>query len=185
LPIVDVLAEGALEAPADALVNPANRQPTLWWGSHVSEAIYRRAGSQVRRERKAHGTIGLGDAVVTSGGLLPFRYIIHAAVLDVWDLNPLFLLRLRQRTSDGVLARAARNSLILADSLPVTGLVFTPMGSGVGAMPLERCARILLGEVQAFQASRPNTGLHRVLFAVKTTSARDVFLQVGTSLNLI
>lgn len=163
---------------ADAIVNPANRQPSLWFGSHINERIRKEAGKQVAVERKKKGTIRLGEAVVTSGGNLPFKYIVHAAVLSLYDFNPLFLLRLKQRTSDRVLQEATRNSLSLAAELPVESLVFSPMGAGIGAMPMEKCARIMLTEIMQFSQSGNEGRLRRVIIATRTSKACAVFEQV-------
>lgn len=140
-----IVCSDLFQLAVEAIVNPANRQAHLGWGSHVSEQIQARAGAQVQEERNRFGTIELGDAVQTSAGSFPYRYIIHAAVLDMFDFNPLFLLRLKQRTSDETLRKAVRTSLDVAHRLGVVSVGFSLMGSGIGAMPTETCAR-LIGE---------------------------------------
>src|SRR6187401_117765 len=69
---------------ADAIVNSANND--LVMGGGVSGAIRRVAGQQVQDECHKIGTVPLGTAVVTSGGLLKAQWIIHAAVnpLGMW-----------------------------------------------------------------------------------------------------
>ena len=179
---IEVVAADAFEVQADALVNPANRQPDFSWGSHVTEGIRRRAGAVVRDERRAFGTIELGEAVTTSGGELPFRYLIHAAVLDKYDFNPLFLLRLRQRTSDDTLRRATRNALVEARRLGVDSVAFTPMGAGIGGMPMAKCARIMIDEVRRHLEDADQESPRRIVFAVKIGKNRAVFETVVRSL---
>ena len=152
------------DLPVEAIVNPANRQPELGWGSHVSEQIKARAGDRVQVEREAFGILELGDTVSTSAGTLPFRSILHAAVLDMYDFNPLFLLRLRQRTSDATLRQAMRTSLDLALHLNLRSVGYSLMGSGIGAMPEAKCARII-GENAI---AHPVTEKAEILLAIPT-----------------
>ena len=60
----------------DAIVNAANTE--LWMGSGVAGAIRRRGGPEVEREAVAKGPVSLGQAVETTAGSLPNRYVIHA-----------------------------------------------------------------------------------------------------------
>lgn len=156
-----------------ALVVPANRQLTLGWGSHLAEKVARLAGPGVEAEALGQHPRGvaLGEAVLTSAGSLPgFTHLLHAAVLDKYDFNPLFLLRLRERTSEATLRAAVANSLRLADLAGLSGLVLTPMGAGIGGMPMAKCARLLLDEVRRFEAAEP-AALSTVVLAAH--EARD------------
>jgi O-acetyl-ADP-ribose deacetylase (regulator of RNase III) len=120
---------------ADAIVNSANNDLVL--GGGVSGAIRRVAGVDVQEECNRIGTIPLGEAVVTSGGQLKAKWIIHAAV------NPLGL------WADAKSVRnATRNALKRAEEKKVRTLAFPAIGTGAGALPVERCAEILVDEVQ-------------------------------------
>lgn len=165
------LFEGSLlDLPGvDAIVVPANRQLTLGWGSHLAEAVLERAGRKVEEEAlawaAAHGAeagrgIALGEAALSSGGRLAFRNLVHAAVLDKYDFNPLFLLRLRQRTSDATLVAAVHSSVARAREAGLGSLGFSLMGAGIGGMPAKKCARLLV------QTLRAETGLERAVIAV-------------------
>ncbi len=150
-----------------ALVVAANRQLTLGWGTHLAEKVEALAGPEVEAEALAQrpGGVALGEAVLTSAGRLEgFTHLIHAAVLDKYDFNPLFLLRLRERTSEATLRGAARASLRLAEEAGLAGLVLTPMGAGIGGMRAAKCARILVEEVRAFEAAGPQA-VGEVVFA--------------------
>src|SRR5687767_426537 len=63
----------------DAIVNAANSQ--LWMGGGVAGAIKRAGGEEIEREAVARGPIEVGEAILTSGGRLPARYVIHAATM--------------------------------------------------------------------------------------------------------
>ncbi len=154
----------------EALVIPANRQLTLGWGTHVAEQVLRRGGREIEEEalRLRPRGIALGEAVVTGPGRLPFRLLIHAAVLDKYDFNPLFLLKIRQRTSDETLARACRASLEACRAQGLASVAFSPMGAGVGGMPIGKCARIMV-------AAALETPVGRVVFAALKEAEVEAF----------
>ena len=164
---------------AEALVLPANKQLTLGWGSHLAEKVMKLAGREVEAEALASHPEGieLGQAILTgAGGLAPrFRHLIHAAVLDKYDFNPLFLLRLRERTSEATLRGACADSLRLAHEAGLASVVLTAMGAGIGGMRLAKCARILVEEVRAFAAAQPESALERVIFACYRERQARVF----------
>src|SRR5437660_5250612 len=87
------------QAKVDAVVNAANNH--LWMGTGVAGALKRAGGSEIEREAVAKGPIEIGEVVVTSGGELPAKYVIHAAVMGQ-DLT----------TDRSKISRATRNSLI-------------------------------------------------------------------------
>lgn len=159
---------------ADALVVPANKQLDLRWGSHIAETVWKHGGPKIeaearqdaiRRYGSQDGGIALGEAVVTWGGLLPVPWLIHAAVRDKYDLNLLFLLRLCQRTSGDTLRQAMTTSLTIADEVEARTIACSPMGAGIGAMPIDCCARIIREQVKAYTRSVPQGSLQRVVIA--------------------
>ncbi|CAK0768296.1 hypothetical protein CCP4SC76_5010008 [Gammaproteobacteria bacterium] len=84
---------------SEVLLNPCNCQPTLYWGTHVSEHIYKHAGMMVRKERHGHGYLELGKYCVTSGGCLRHKTILHIAVLNAMSLDIRYLFKLSNRIS--------------------------------------------------------------------------------------
>ena len=64
---------------AEAIVNAANSE--LWMGAGVAGAIKARGGQEIEREAMALGPISPGQAVITSGGRLPAKHVIHAAAM--------------------------------------------------------------------------------------------------------
>lgn len=106
------IVEGSVfDGKADYLVNPCNQQPTLFWGTHVSERIFRHAGDVVKQERLRAGHLALGATCITVGGTLRHPHIIHVAVLNAWSLDIRYLLGLRKRICKDVL-QAAFDSLL-------------------------------------------------------------------------
>jgi O-acetyl-ADP-ribose deacetylase (regulator of RNase III) len=136
---------------ADAIVNSANNDLVL--GGGVSGAIRRVAGQAVQDECAAIGTVPLGTAVVTTGGNLKAPWIIHAAV------NPLGL------WADAKSVRnATRAALVKAEEKGLRRLAFPAIGTGAGALPVERCADILIEEVTKHCSGE--TKIEEVLFVL-------------------
>jgi O-acetyl-ADP-ribose deacetylase (regulator of RNase III) len=145
---------------ADAIVNSANNDLVL--GGGVSGAIRRVAGPSVQEECHKIGTIPLGTAVVTSGGQLKARWIIHAAV------NPLGL------WADAKSVRnATRAALARAEELKAPKVAFPAIGTGAGALPVERCADILIEEVTRHCAGE--TAIEEVMFVLYDEKPFGIF----------
>jgi O-acetyl-ADP-ribose deacetylase (regulator of RNase III) len=137
---------------ADAIVNSANND--LVMGGGVSGAIRRVAGQAVQDECHKIGTVPLGTAVITSGGLLKAQWIIHAAV------NPLGM------WADAKSVRnATKAALKRADENKIKRLAFPALGTGAGALAVERCADILLEEVMK-HCENDQTSLEEVMFVL-------------------
>lgn len=137
---------------ADAIVNSANND--LVMGGGVSGAIRRVAGQGVQDECHKIGTVPLGTAVVTSGGLLKAQWIIHAAV------NPLGM------WADAKSVRNATKAVLKrADEKQVKRLAFPALGTGAGALAVERCADILIEEVMK-HCEADQTPLEEVMFVL-------------------
>jgi O-acetyl-ADP-ribose deacetylase len=118
------------EAPTDAIVNAANSG--LWMGSGVAGAIKRKGGQIVEDEAVAQGPIEPGEAVATTAGELPHTYVIHAAGMGE-DL----------KTSEELVYESTLSSLELAEDLGLSTVAFPAIGTGVGGLSIEACARAM------------------------------------------
>ena len=93
----------------DAIANAANTE--LRHGGGVAGAISRAGGRAIQRESDAKAPIGLGDAVETSGGDMPCRWVIHAATMELGG-----------PTSADIIRRATAATLAKADELQARSL---------------------------------------------------------------
>jgi len=146
------------EVEADAIANAANDH--LWIGAGVAGALKRAGGDEIEHEAMAQGPIELGTAVATAAGRLHARYVVHGAVMGQ-DL----------RTNAELVRRTTRSCLDVADELGCRSLALPAFGTGVGGFPLDECARIMVGEAQAFEPR----SLEYVLFAVRGQDAEAAF----------
>jgi O-acetyl-ADP-ribose deacetylase (regulator of RNase III) len=142
----------------DAVANAAN--DALWMGAGVAGAIKRAGGEEIEREAVARGPIEVGEAVATTAGRLPARWVIHGAVMGQ-DL----------RTDAALVRRTTESCLRVADELGALSLALPAFGTGVGGFPLDECARIM---VEAVRAHEPSS-LRQVVFAVFGEEAKRAF----------
>lgn len=147
----------------DAVVNAANRNLVL--GSGVAGAIRRWGGPSIQAECDRLAPIETGQAVVTEGGNLPARFVIHA-------VGPVA----GEGDEDRKLAEATTNSLRIAADKKLASLAFPAISTGVFGFPLERCAQIMLGRTVEFLKTRAFPRL--VIFCLYDENALNVFARV-------
>jgi len=137
-----VLLRGDItEARVDAVVNAAN--PTLLGGEGVDGAIHRRGGPRILEEcqeiRLRLGTeLPIGDAVITTGGDLPARHVIHT-VGPRFGVDP---------NSSDLLAAAYRRSLEVAKENRLPVVAFPSISTGAYGYPTADAAEIALRTVR-------------------------------------
>ncbi len=145
----------------DAIANAANTE--LAHGGGVAAAISRAGGPGVQRESDARAPIGLGEAVETTAGDMPARWVIHAATMHLGG-----------PTSADIIRDATAATLARADALDARSLGLVAFGTGVGGFSLDDAARIEVEEVTRHLA-REDTQLETVVFAVHGEAARAAF----------
>ena len=158
--VVEVLETDITALDVDAIANAANTQ--LMHGGGVAGAIARAGGEAVNRESREKAPIGLGEAVETTAGEMPSRWVIHAATMALGG-----------PTSADVIRRATASTLRKADELGARSLALVAFGTGVGGFPLDEAAQIEVEEVKQHLAS--GSGLQRIVFAVRGNEAREAF----------
>lgn len=170
-----VLLQGDItEQATDAIVNAANTG--LLGGGGVDGAIHRRGGpaimAECRRIRAERGGCPTGQAVITTAGRLPARYVIHA-VGPVWSGG--------RRGEDDLLASAYRSSLRLAAERGLRSIAFPSISTGAYRFPVERAAGIALGTVRDFLLGEPQA-LDEVRFVLFTPADLAVYERALRSL---
>lgn len=145
----------------DAIVNAANDQLIL--GGGVAGAIRQRGGPAIQKECDAIGGTFVGGAVMTTGGNLKARHVIHA-------VGP----RMGEGNEDEKLKNATLNSLKLADDNGLTSIAFPAVSTGIFGFPLERCAEIMLKTTMEY-LEKGETGLTLVTFCLYGQQAESVF----------
>ena len=154
---LEVLQADITQLDVDAITNAANTQ--LLHGGGVAGAIQRAAGPELEHESSERAPIGLGEAVETTAGAMPSRWVIHAATMELGG-----------PTSAEIIERATRSTLRLAEELDCRSLALVAFGTGVGGFPLDEAARIMVGVAESHEGE-----LERIVFAVHGVEAEDAF----------
>jgi len=125
--------------------------PDCKLGSGYGGAIAARGGKAVQDQLNAIGTLPAGEAVVTTGGNMKAKFIIHVN-------GPKFL----EPDTRGKLARVVESALKRGDEKGMTRMAFPPIGTGLYQVPLDLCASVLLDTVE--RHLQGPTSLEEVLF---------------------
>jgi len=145
--------------PVDAIVNAANS--SLMGGGGVDGAIHRAGGRAIldecRRIVDAQGPLPAGEAVITSGGLLPARRVIHT-VGPRW--------RGGGHGEAATLASCYRKSLALAAREGLSSVAFPSISTGAYGFPVDEASVVALEAVAgALRAGSPVRLVRFVLFS--------------------
>ncbi|WP_329398862.1 O-acetyl-ADP-ribose deacetylase [Streptomyces lydicus] len=152
------------EQAVDAVVNAANS--SLLGGGGVDGAIHRRGGPEILAECRAlrasrYGRgLPTGQAVATTAGRLPARWVIHT-------VGPVFA---RNENRSELLASCYRESLRVADELGARTVAFPAISTGIYGWPMDDGARIAVETVRTTA-----TAVEEVRFVLFDAQAYDAF----------
>ena len=166
-----VLLRGDItEVDVDAVVNAANS--SLLGGGGVDGAIHRRGGPEIlaacRELRATRYPDGLptGQAVATTAGRLPARWVIHT-------VGPVYA---RREDRSALLASCYRESLAVADELGAATIAFPAISAGIYRWPLDDAARIAVTTVRETESS-----VSEARFVLFSDEAYDAFARAAQS----
>ena len=157
---VEALDTDITTLEVDAIANAANTR--LLHGGGVAGAIARAGGPEIQDESHSRAPVGLGEAVETTAGTLPARWVIHAATMELGG-----------PTSAEIIRRATAATLARADELGARSLALVAFGTGVGGFPLDEAAQIEVEEVRRHLEA--GSRLERIVFAVRGEAALGAF----------
>jgi O-acetyl-ADP-ribose deacetylase (regulator of RNase III) len=156
----------------DAIVNAAN--PSLMGGSGVDGAIQRAGGPAIIEECKKivskQGRLPIGQAVITTGGNLKAKYVIHT-VGPVWHGG--------DKNEPSLLASSYRESLILAEENNLSSISFPSISTGAYGYPVYKAAKVAMKTVTSFLREEASS-IKKVLFVLNDYKTFDVY-QVALS----
>ncbi|MDN5857027.1 MAG: O-acetyl-ADP-ribose deacetylase [Pseudonocardia sp.] len=170
MPVIVFERGDITEAAVDAVVNAANS--SLLGGGGVDGAIHRRGGPAILAECRALRTsryergLPAGQAVATTAGDLPARWVIHT-------VGPVFS---TAEDRSELLASCYRESLRVADELGAATVAFPAISAGVYGWPMDDAARIAVTTVRATP-----TALTEVRFVLFSDGALAAFEAVTGS----
>ena len=158
------LIEGDItEMTTDAIVNAANAQLVL--GGGVAGAIRKRGGPEIQAACNQIGGTFVGGAVITTGGHLPARYVIHA-------VGP----HMGAGDEDEKLKNATLNSLKVADENHLKSLAFPAISTGVYGYPVREAATIAVQTTQ--EVLRDIASLEKVIFCCFSQADLSIYKEL-------
>ncbi|MDR0195924.1 MAG: O-acetyl-ADP-ribose deacetylase [Myroides sp.] len=143
------------QVAVDVIVNAANS--SLLGGGGVDGAIHRAGGEDILAEcrmiRAKQGSCATGEAVITTAGRLPAKYVIHT-VGPVWNGG--------SKNEEQLLESCYRNSLLLAVKHNCETIAFPNISTGIYGYPKELAAKVAIRTVESFLQT--NKGIKEVVF---------------------
>jgi len=165
--ILELVQGDITKQDTEAIVNAANSG--LRGGGGVDGAIHRAGGPQIMEECRTIGGCPTGSAVITTGGRLQARYVIHT-------VGPIY--HGGDREEAELLASAYRSSLKLASEKGISAIAFPSLSTGAYGYPLDEAARIAIKTVVDYLKDHPEIGVVRfVLFNTDAYSAFETALR--------
>ena len=158
--VLELLEGDITEMDTDCIVNAANARLIL--GGGVAGAIRRKGGPAIQAECSKIGGTFVGGAVITTGGNLKAKYVIHA-------VGP----RIGEGNEDEKLKNATLNSLKVADQNNLKSIAFCAISTGIFGFDIQRCAEIMLQ--MSIEYLKGDTGLERIVFCLFGRESCKVF----------
>ncbi|WP_339220445.1 O-acetyl-ADP-ribose deacetylase [Paenibacillus sp. FSL H8-0332] len=154
--IIELIRGDITQVEAEAIVNAANT--SLLGGGGVDGAIHRAGGKAILEEcikiRNQQGGCPVGEAVVTTAGNLPSRYVIHT-VGPVWNGG--------MSQEEDKLRNCYRNALTQAEGKGVTSIAFPNISTGIYKYPKVLACAVAVEEVSNYLLKN-ETNIERVIF---------------------
>jgi len=158
--LIKIVQGDITDLGTDVIVNAANAQLIL--GGGVAGAIRRKGGPKIQEECNEIGGTFNGGAVITTGGNLKAKYVIHA-------VGP----RMGEGDEDSKLTNAVLNSLKLMDEHELKTIAFPAISTGIFGYPIDRCAKIMIFNAKKYLTGE--TQISDVTFCLYSDSDYEVF----------
>jgi len=159
-PKIKLIQGDITDLDVDAIVNAANAQ--LFLGGGVAGAIRRKGGPTIQKECNEIGGTFVGGAVITTGGNLKAKRVIHA-------VGP----HMGEGDEDFKLTNAVLNSLKLMDDHELKIIAFPAISTGIFGYPIDKCARIMINTAKKYLNGE--TQINEVIFCLYSDSDYEIF----------
>lgn len=164
--IIELQQGDITKIPVDAIVNAANT--SLLGGGAVDGAIHRAGGKAILVEcqkiRSKQGGCKVGEAVITTAGILPAKFVIHT-VGPVWNNG--------KNDEEKLLALSYRNSLRLALENQVQSIAFPNISTGIYRFPKEKAALIAISTINDFL--RTTREIKKIIFVCYDSENYNIY----------
>jgi O-acetyl-ADP-ribose deacetylase (regulator of RNase III) len=161
--IFEIIKGDITQLNVDAIVNAAGE--TLVMGGGVAGAILRAGGYEIQEQCNKLAPIKVGKAIITQGGKLKAKYVIHA-------VGP----RFGEGEEEKKLKNAVLNSLKLADQYKLKSIAFPAISSGIFGCPKELVAKVMNKAI--FDCLKGKTNLEKVIICLFSDDAYNVWSKI-------
>ncbi|MCK4381266.1 MAG: macro domain-containing protein [Candidatus Lokiarchaeota archaeon] len=158
--IISLIQGDITDLQIDVIVNAANDRLIL--GGGVAGAIRKKGGPIIQDECNKIGGTFIGGAVITTGGNLKAKHVIHA-------VGP----RMGEGNEDEKLKNATVNSLKLMDKFNLKSIAFPAISTGIFGFPIKKCSKIMIDTTKEYLQT--DTQIEKVVFCLYTASDFEVF----------
>jgi O-acetyl-ADP-ribose deacetylase (regulator of RNase III) len=160
--VIELVCGDITKETTDAIVNAANER--LAGGAGVDGAIHHAGGPKIMEECRKIGGCPTGQAVITTGGNLQAKYVIHT-------VGPVY--RSGTKKEANLLQSAYRKSLELAKEKGFKSISFPAISTGVYGYPIDEAAHIALKTSIDF--ARNNTEIKLIRHVLYNNKIFDIF----------
>ena len=166
--VIHVAVGELAQLTVDAIVNPTNSLGMMVSG--ISATIREVGGAAIEDEAKASAPIAVGAAVVTTGGDLFAKSVIHVPTMEEPGMK-IGVENVRRATRAALLAAARFNHATIA---------YPVIGTGPGGVPFDEAARAMVDELRAHKAPLPATvylvGTNEMLLSAFDAALKNAIL---------
>jgi O-acetyl-ADP-ribose deacetylase (regulator of RNase III) len=142
---IEIIKSDITLLDVEAIVNPANNY--LIHGGGLAAAIVRRGGHIIQEESKKIGFVPTGSAVITTGGHLKAKHVIHAVGPHYKD---------GKSGEAEKLASAVKSALDIADKKKLKSVALPAISSGIFGYPVSESSKVIVDAVVDFLKSKEN-----------------------------
>ena len=153
----------------EAIVNAANNK--LVMGGGVAGSIKKRGGKIIEGEAVKKGPIKIGEAIYTSAGSLPSKFVIHAATMGMPACRQAGIFK----TDEIKIRQSCASSLDVAEGLKLKSIAFPALGCGVGGFSYLACAKIMSQEIFKHLREASDSSLRQIIFCLYNKKTYEVF----------
>lgn len=137
---IEIKKGNLLEQNVEVIVNPANA--TGYMGNGVAKAIASKGGKIIEDQAVAGAPILIGEPVITTSGVLPFKAVVHTATID--DIN--------NKIEKGTISKALIGALYVIDEAGYQSVAIPGMATGLGGTNIDIAAEAMIEAIKVFKS---------------------------------
>lgn len=163
---IEVIKDDITLLDVEAIVNPANT--FLMHAGGLAAAIVKRGGMIIQQESKKLGNVPTGSAVITTGGNLKAKHVIHA-------VGPRY--KNGESGEAEKLASSVSNALMIADKKKLKSIAIPAISSGIFGYPIMESSKIIVDTVADYFKKNKESNLQKVILCLFDEEAFNNFVR--------